>query len=204
MSQFDAESSILSASVPSRRHRRFALAVALASVLTVAIVAPYARVPLGEVAPFIPIYQSVTLFADFVTAVLLAADLVHSRRLRMVPVLAAYCFNGFIIIAHTLSFPGVFAASGVLGGGPQTTAWLYYFWHAGFVLFLTAYALVPDNLGISARLGTFAALAAALALALACTWIAVAWHDRLPVIMHGNDYSRAIEMGLAPALLALA
>jgi signal transduction histidine kinase len=203
MSQFDAGSSVLSASAPSRRQRRFALGVAVASLATVAIVAPSARIPLGEVPPFIPIYQTATLLADFVTAVLLAADLVHSRRLRMVPVLAAYCFNAFIIIVHTLSFPGAFAPSGVIGGGPQTTAWLYYFWHAGFVLFLAAYALVPDRLGVSARLGMFAAVGAALALALASTWVAVAWHDHLPVILRGNDYSRAVETGIAPALLAL-
>jgi signal transduction histidine kinase len=203
MSEFDVESSVLSASTPNRRHRKFALGVAAASVLTVVAVAPFARVPLGEVTPFIPIYQTATLLADFVTAVLLAADLVHSRQLRMVPVLAAYCFNAFIIIAHTLSFPGAFAPLGVIGGGPQTTAWLYYAWHGGFVLFLAAYALVPDTLAIPARLGIFGAVAAALALALACTWVAVAWSDRLPVIMRGNDYSLAVEQGIAPALLAL-
>jgi hypothetical protein len=38
----------------------------------------------------------------------------------MVPVLAAYCFNGVIIIIHTLSFPGAFAPSGVIGGGPRS------------------------------------------------------------------------------------
>jgi signal transduction histidine kinase/FixJ family two-component response regulator len=203
MYQFDAESSVLSASAPSRRQRRFALGVAVASIATVAIVAPSARVPLGEVTPFIPIYQTATLLADFVTAVLLAADLVHSRRLRMVPVLAAYCFNAFIIVVHTLSFPGAFAPAGVIGGGPQTTAWLYYFWHGGFVLFLMAYALVPDRLRISARPGICVAVGAALALVLACTWIAVAWHDRLPVVIRGGDYSLAIVKGISPALLAL-
>ena len=38
-------------------------------------------------------------------------------------------------------FPGVFAPAGLLDAGPQTTAWLYMFWHGGFPLFVIAYAL---------------------------------------------------------------
>jgi hypothetical protein len=43
-------------------------------------------------------------------------------------------------IMHALSFPGLFAPAGLLGAGPQTTAWLYMFWHSGFSLFVMAYA----------------------------------------------------------------
>ena len=43
--------------------------------------------------------------------------------------------------SHGLTFPGVFTPSGLLGAGPQTTAWLYMFWHGGFPLFIIAYAL---------------------------------------------------------------
>jgi hypothetical protein len=35
---------------------------------------------------------------------------------------------------HALSFPGLFSPRGLLGAGPQTTAWLYMFWHGGFLL----------------------------------------------------------------------
>ena len=52
----------------------------------------------------------------------------------------AYLFTACLTAAHTLSFPGLFSATGLLGAGPQTTAWLYMFWHGGFPLFLIAYA----------------------------------------------------------------
>src|SRR3989442_9736977 len=50
----------------------------------------------------------------------------------------------FIPIPHALSFPGLFAPIGLLGAGPQTTAWLYMFWHGGFPLFVVAYVLLKD------------------------------------------------------------
>ena len=35
---------------------------------------------------------------------------------------SGYLFEALIIVSHTLSFPGAFAAAGLLGAGPQTTA----------------------------------------------------------------------------------
>jgi hypothetical protein len=35
----------------------------------------------------------------------------------------------------------VFSPTGLLGAGPQSTAWLYMFWHSAFPAFVIAYAL---------------------------------------------------------------
>jgi hypothetical protein len=43
-----------------------------------------------------------------------------------------------------LTFPGVFTPGGLLGAGLQTTNWLYILWHAGFPMFVIAYALLKD------------------------------------------------------------
>jgi len=32
-----------------------------------------------------------------------------------------------LTIVHALTFPGLFAPAGLLGAGPQSTAWLYMF-----------------------------------------------------------------------------
>ena len=37
-------------------------------------------------------------------------------------------------VPHALSFPRLCAPDGLIGAGPQTTAWLYMAWHAGFPL----------------------------------------------------------------------
>jgi signal transduction histidine kinase len=49
-----------------------------------------------------------------------------------------------MLIPWMLTFPGVFAPSGLLGAGLQSTAWLYILWHAGFPMFVIAYALLKD------------------------------------------------------------
>ena len=46
---------------------------------------------------------------------------------------------------HALTFPGLFAPTGLLGAGPQTTVWLYMIWHGGFPLLVIGYALLKDN-----------------------------------------------------------
>jgi Membrane-associated sensor, integral membrane domain len=68
-----------------------------------------------------------------------------SSRLRSQALLilaSGYLFDGLMVISHALSFPGVFAENGLISGGPQTTAWLYMFWHFGFPAFVLAFALL--------------------------------------------------------------
>ena len=48
-------------------------------------------------------------------------------------------------VPHALSFPRLFAPDGLIGAGPQTTAWLYMIWHAGFPLAVIGYALLRDS-----------------------------------------------------------
>src|SRR6185503_4666778 len=103
-----------------------------------------------------------------------------------------YLFDALIIIPHALSFPGLFAPTGWLGAGSQTTAWLYMFWHGGFPLFVIAYAGLrrADQVRLaawSARFAVIAAIGVAAILTLAATEA-----DRLlPPIMTGNAYTAA-------------
>ena len=130
-----------------RRDRRLAATVVIASSAIFAVAAPFAKVPLAPIGAFIPIYESALVITDLITAALLFGQfrLLGTRGL---PALAsAYLFTALVAIAHLLSFPGAFSATGLLGAGPQTTAWLYMFWHAGFPLLFCAYALLEKPLG---------------------------------------------------------
>ena len=106
---------------------------------------PFAKVPLTPIGAFIPTYQSALVINDLITAGLLFGqfNILQSRGLLVLA--GAYLFTAFITIAHALSFPGLFAPTGLLGAGPQTTAWLYMVWHAGFPLFVIAYALLDRD-----------------------------------------------------------
>ena len=103
-----------------------------------------------------------------------------------------------MVVAHLLTFPGLFSTTGLLGAGPQSTAWLYMLWHSGFPVVIIAYALWKDDdkraaapEGQAARdlmFGALVALAAAVALTLLATW----GQALLPPIMQGNSYSPAM------------
>jgi signal transduction histidine kinase len=114
-------------------------------------------------------------------------------RAREILVLACgYFFTGAMAVAHLLSFPGLFAPGGLLGAGPQTTAWLYMFWHAGFPLCVIGYAWLKRSNPSAARGGTIIGVVAALLAAVALTALATAGQQALPPIMQGNTYTPAM------------
>ncbi len=186
-----------------RRERRLALTVLLVSGAIFLALAPFARRPLGQVWAFIPIYESALVVNDLVTAVLLFGQfsILRSRALRMLA--SAYLFTAFMTIAHALTFPGLFAPTGLLGSGPQSTAWLYMFWHSGFPLLVIGYALLksPDaEAGRQPGRPIFAVLgsaAAALVVAGAFTLLATAGQSWLPAIMRDNHYTPAMTTVIA-------
>jgi signal transduction histidine kinase len=124
---------------------------------------------------------------------------------------SGYVFCAFMAIAHALSFPGLFAPAGVIGGGPQTTAWLYFLWHGIFPLFVIAYALLegdgqtvhqlpgrPPTMILLAIAGTFL-------LALLLTLLTTVGHDSMPAIMTGNlDTSRKVYVAAGTWALSAA
>jgi len=126
----------------SPTQRRRAGFVLIASILLFGALVPFVRVPLGRLPAFIPIYESALLANDAVTAVLLFGQYRILRSRALMVLACAYLFTALMTVVHALTFPGVFATTGLLGAGPQTTASLYMFWHAGFPLFVLAYSLL--------------------------------------------------------------
>jgi signal transduction histidine kinase/DNA-binding response OmpR family regulator len=186
----------LLATWPARRsERRFALIVVLISLAFFAVIAPFAKQPLPQVWAFIPIYQSALVFNDVITALLLFGQFKIARSKAVLVLASGYLFTAFATIAHGLSFPGLFAPSGLLGAGPQSTAWLYMFWHGGFPLFIIAYATLRgtarDAIPLSAtgRLTIAGAGIATAAVVVGFTLLATTGHDALPPIMAGNRYT---------------
>jgi len=180
-----------------RGDRRLALAVVLVSAAIFIALAPFATVPLAPVSAFIPIYQSVLVINDLITAVLLFGP--FSLRSRALLVLASgYLFTALMAVTHLLTFPGLFAPTGLLGAGLQSTAWLYMFWHGGFPLFVVAYALLKDGdrepSGARDRtpVAILGSAAAVLVVAGGLTLMATAGQKALPEIMLGNRYTPAM------------
>jgi signal transduction histidine kinase len=174
-------------------HRRLAASAVAVSLLIFAAVIPFATTRLAALPPFIAVYQAALVVCDLVTAILLLGQGRYERAAPLWILAAGYLFTAGLAVSHTLSFPGLFAPAGLLGASAQSTAWLYMFWHAGFPLFVIAYARLKSASPAAApKRIAFAGLAAILAAWAALTWLATAGAALLPPIMSGNRYTGAM------------
>lgn len=182
---------------PGRRVVRTARAVALLSLLVFVCLVPFARVPLMQMPAFVPIYESALVLNDLFTAGLLLGQVVITRSRPLLVLACGYLFTAALTVGHMLTFPGLFAPTGLLGAGQQSTAWIYMFWHAGFPLSVLAYAFLRDRADAAqprrVSLRTLVlVVGATLCVALGCLALATAGEAWLPAIMASSHYTRVM------------
>jgi diguanylate cyclase (GGDEF)-like protein len=177
--------------------RRLALAVVLIAAGLFLIGLPFARMELPTVWAFIPIYESWLIIIDSITAVLLFGQYAILRSRALLVLGGGYLFTATIMVAHALTFPGLFAPHGLLGAGEQTTAWLYGFWHFGFAVAVLGYAVLrgetPEPYAHRQRARVSILACAALVVLVTCllTLLATLGESYLPPLMRGNQYAIA-------------
>ena len=135
---------------------------------------------------------------DLITAALIFAQFWVVRWTWLLVLASGFLFTALIFVPFALTFPGVFAPSGLLGAGPQTASWLGVCWQTGI-------AAVPDRrhacqgssretTGICQRApGLAIVLSIALVTAIVCglTWAIVAYDAILPqVYVDGTQLRR--------------
>jgi diguanylate cyclase (GGDEF)-like protein len=178
-----------------RGERLFAYAIILTSSVIFLALAPFAKLPLAPLPAFIPIYQSALVINDVITVVFLLGQrqFGHSNALSILA--GGYLFTALISIVHALTFPGLFSPTGLLGAGPQTTAWLYMFWHGGFPLFVIGYASCGLSLQATRLKHAAVMVMAGLVVAaiFSATLVATWGQHVLPPIMQGNQYAPALN-----------
>jgi diguanylate cyclase (GGDEF)-like protein len=170
---------------------RFAVAIVAASILIFLFLAPFAGMELPRLPVFIAFYQSALFINDIITAVFLLGQS-HCSRSNALSVLAGgYLFTACTSAVHALTFPGLFAAGGLLDAGPQTTAWLYVFWHGGFPCFVIAYASCASRPRSARRTdaGALIVVVAVVTAAAAVTLLATLGQNLLPAVMQGIHYT---------------
>ncbi|MEY5028784.1 MAG: hypothetical protein RLZ63_1099 [Pseudomonadota bacterium] len=154
------------------------------------ILLPFATTPLLPIPGFIGVYQSALIVVQLITAVLLIAKFSVLKMRALLILGCAFLFSALMAIAHSLTFPGLFSPTGLLEATPQTTAWLYMFWHSGFPLLVMVYArtkrleVVEDERPAAPAIalaigGVLTAIIVLAALASVGSWM-------LPSIMVGN------------------
>jgi signal transduction histidine kinase/CheY-like chemotaxis protein len=183
------------------RERRVALAVIVLSALAFVVAIPFARVPLAKVPAFIPSYESALAIIDLITAIMLFGQFNRTRSPALLALASGYLFNMLTIIPHALTFPGLFSPTGLLGAGPQTTAWLYMFWHGGFPIFVMTYAVLNEREGKrdhprhdgEPAWHTVVSILAIFAVVCALTLLATSGGGLLPGIMEGDGYTPTMK-----------
>jgi PAS domain S-box-containing protein len=195
---------------PSSAQLRHVVGILVAMALLFAVLAPVAGTPLPAAPQFIPMVQSVLVGANLLTGILLLGH-VHSGRSPAFAILAlGYLFTALIAAAHMLSFPGLFALQGVLGGNRQSTSWLHIAWHAACPLFVLGFVLCARSVGGSGgrrsaslpprfmRIGALLTTLLATALVLGVTRGA----SHLPALVDAT-HTLPLYRAIAGALLAL-
>jgi signal transduction histidine kinase len=191
--EFAQQQTFLSTTLAERGDKRLALTVVLLSALGFAVGAPFATRPLLRIDAFIPAYEAALILIDIITVVMLFGQFRGSRSTALLVLAAGYLYDAVLTVTHALSFPGAFAATGLLGADAQTTAWLFMFWHGGFPLFLIGYAALggrkmagsAKNDGINGAIVGLT-IVATVALGIAMTALAANAASLLPTLMAGN------------------
>ncbi|MFL5281461.1 MAG: MASE4 domain-containing protein [Rhodopila sp.] len=188
---------------------RLALLLLLALSLAFAAAIPLAARPAGRSTAFLPAYEASLFICDLITFALLTAQFKRSRSLAVLILGAIYLFDALMIVAHALSFPGLFAETGLLGAGEQTTIWIYIAWHAGFPLYVLGYAMMRRWEDASqlppwrpwpviAGVGVLVVLIAS-----AIGVLTFPGHSLLPRVIDRNDYIRLLTTGISPVVWLL-
>ena len=170
---------------------------------------PFAGVPLAPVPAFVASYQSALAINDLITAVLLFSQFGMLRSWALLLLASGYLFTAAAAIVHALTFPGLFAPTGLLNAGPQTTVWLYMIWHGGFPLLVLGYALAEGQRW--RRHGSRGSVGAAILTSVdrgrrrddrRSTWLVTARHDILPTLLSGGHYT-ATMIGVVSTVWSL-
>jgi signal transduction histidine kinase len=187
--------------LPARNiDRRLSSGIVLLSAIFFLVAVPFAKRPLPKIWAFIPIYQTSQVTNDLITAILLYGQYSILRSKALLALASGYLFVATMAVFHTLSFPGLFSSSGLLGARTQTTAWLYIFWHAGFPCFVIAYSLCKSGGEYDGKLSghlhqsIFYSIASTILLASGFALLATSGEHLLPILLDNKTYTPALPL----------
>jgi len=200
---------VIAAMPASAQERRLAFGLITLFCATLAIVAPFAHVQLGRLDAFVPTVQTVMCVVDLITGVLLFAQYSVLPKPALLALASGYVFTALFAFIQTLAFPGAYSASGLIGDGTNSPAWLFVLWHTSFSLSVIVYTLLKDG-DESARVPrtsaavtiTFA-LACIIAMTAALTWVVTAGVGYLPTAYQGVTQQTSFARNLNVFLWSL-
>src|SRR5579871_6432472 len=114
---------------PTSEQRRLALVIVtalfavFATTVAIGLTSPLALIPV-RIDAFVPVLAALLFVNDFITAALLFGQFSIIRSRALLVIANGYLFTGLMAVVFALTFPGQFSATGLLGAGLQTSAWI--------------------------------------------------------------------------------
>jgi signal transduction histidine kinase len=186
---FDEDQILLATQPPSQGQRRLALAIVAGLLAAFAITVPFKDTPLPRVDVFLPVLAAALVINDLITSALLFAQFSIARQRTLLVLANGYLFTGLMVIPHALTFPGLFAPTGLLGAGLQTAVWLYMVWHVALPLSVIVYeSFKGADSRTSVSRGSVRAeiglgIVVVVAVAWSVTWFATTRQELLPALL---------------------
>lgn len=169
--------------------RRFAFLFGALVCLISLLSAPFARVQFTELQAYQPAIFSTVICFEWITAYVLYSQFWVNRSPAVLVLAAGYLYSGGMNLMYLMTFPGIFAPTGLFHAGTQTAPWLYLIWHIGFPLAILLYLILDKrynqvqlNASLARKLSALTMIAVAL-LVVGFTFITTAYHDSMPVLL---------------------
>ena len=183
--------------------QQIALAAGLAFVLvaTGVLCTPIATTPITPVAGFMTAFGAGMIVINLVLAALLLSKGSIEKRADVIRLGAAYLFVALIFVPLLLSFKDGFVP-GTLIGKPVSSVWFWSFWHGGFALMMSWYALNVGRPTVAPSVLTVSIII--LGVVVGLTLLATVGLDYLPdLLLNGQTFFTGSRMAIPIGLLGL-
>lgn len=191
----------------SSLEKRLAVGVAFLMIAVTCAIAPFARTQSVEMRGFLPMVCAVVIICEAFTAIILYKWFRVTRHAPTAVLSIAYAVSAIYALLYIVTFPDVFAATGLLGAGTQTSPWVYVCSRAYFLMLVIVFAgweasSKPHDF-TSQRLKLRLLVAAVTVLSVGTLLLITAGYEHLPVILSGMSYTATWRYLIAPVVLAL-
>src|SRR5262252_8816728 len=190
------------------RHYKIAYGGFIILLVLLAIVTPFANVPLRRVDAFTPVTQTVFCIANLLTATFLFAHYWLQPQRALLALASGFLSGGLLAFLQTLAFPDAYGPGVLIGDYLNSAGWLYTFWHTVFPVAVIVYTLSKntDDAVPRSRRATGVTIGSTIACVVMATagrsWVAVAGAEYLPSL-YENSTQQAPFTRLVAVYLAL-
>lgn len=106
------------------------------------LVLPFADIRLREIRAFIPAISSVMFVGELIIATMLFGQATMFRSRALAVLASGFLFIAVLLVGYTLTFPGVFADTGLLGADINTSAWIMIVRRLAFPILIIIYVVL--------------------------------------------------------------